>query len=104
MCSRAVWTVFPCGSSTAFFGVMIIFAFITRGRIAPTGCAPMLGKARADARNFFAEQNHPLSRGTPRHFDALCAPEPERGIYAASTLLILRALKRHKCRAPRITF
>src|ERR1039457_1307750 len=28
MCSRAVWTVLPCGSRTAFFGVMMIFAFM----------------------------------------------------------------------------
>src|SRR5688500_4720686 len=40
----------------------------------------------------------------PRHFGALCAPEPERGIYAASTLPGLRASKRHKCRAPKTRF
>src|SRR5665213_3890389 len=28
MCSRAFRTVMPCGSTTAFFGVMMIFAFM----------------------------------------------------------------------------
>src|SRR2546426_3505073 len=28
MCSRAFRTAFPCGSTTAFLGVMMIFAFI----------------------------------------------------------------------------
>src|SRR5258708_2109652 len=31
MWARAFWTVLPCGSSTAFFGVMIIFAFMCGG-------------------------------------------------------------------------
>src|SRR5262245_4731922 len=36
MCSRAFWTVLPCGSSTAFFGVTIIFALMQCG-ILPGG-------------------------------------------------------------------
>ena len=40
MCSRALWTVLPCGSSTAFFGVMMIFAFMRDSG----AVARMLGK------------------------------------------------------------
>ena len=47
MCAKALWTVFPCGSSTAFFGVMIILAFM------PNTIANQLwGKPGAEARNF----------------------------------------------------
>src|SRR5437660_11307214 len=31
MCASAFWTVLPWGSSTAFFGVMIILAFMSGG-------------------------------------------------------------------------
>src|SRR6185503_12200528 len=30
MCSSAFWTVLPCGSSTAFYGVIMILAFISK--------------------------------------------------------------------------
>src|ERR1041385_5685361 len=36
MCSRALWMVLPCGSSTAFFGVTIIFAFIAQNDFGKT--------------------------------------------------------------------
>src|ERR1035437_9095787 len=29
MCSRALWTVLPCGSRTAFLGVIMILAFMS---------------------------------------------------------------------------
>src|SRR5882672_8225373 len=44
MCSRAVWTVLPCGSSTAFLGVMIIFAFMRNGGFSREKSAVMVGK------------------------------------------------------------
>jgi hypothetical protein len=51
MCSRALWTVFPWGSSTAFFGVTTIFAFIPQ-----PGCCRESVRARAKSPAFFARR------------------------------------------------
>src|SRR6185369_17709341 len=40
---------------------------------------------------------------SPNEF-AHFAPEPERGIYAASMSTCKRAMKRHQCRAPKLRF
>src|SRR5436189_1066028 len=54
MCSSAFWTVLPCGSSTAFFGVMMIFAFISGRR----GALGSDGGEKADERRGFFHRAH----------------------------------------------
>src|SRR5712692_5134190 len=52
MCARAFWTVFPCGSSTAFFGVIIIFAFMLAAGLPRLSQPQSLPKC-AQGREFF---------------------------------------------------
>src|SRR5690349_21171044 len=70
MCSRALWTVLPCGSSTAFFGVMIIFAFMRNGLILPVknrsaGCEELDRVA-----SFFQRSTGDLPNGAFRYDQA----------------------------------
>src|SRR5205823_11555377 len=58
MCARAFWTVLPWGSRTAFFGVMIIFAFMAGGL--PRNCSSHCwAKEGAEARAFLQGLNFP---------------------------------------------
>src|ERR1039457_1732611 len=62
ICSRATWTVLPCGSTTAFFGVMMIFAFmLVPGNFAKKGRA---GRANFGYRtNFEARMTRSVEFG-----------------------------------------
>src|ERR1051326_494708 len=69
MCSRAFWTAFPCGSTTAFFGVMMILAFMSR-RAAPANVRSDVGERCRWTLVFF---------DLPRRDTASWNP-PERGL------------------------
>src|SRR5262245_46073412 len=55
MCSRAFCTVLPCGSSTAFFGVTIIFAFIETRDLPVRKFSPHLEAEPAGKREDFEQ-------------------------------------------------
>src|SRR5262245_19481597 len=55
MCSRALCTVFPCGSTTAFFGVTIIFAFMLTGGLLRQRKAQSWATKRLHARIFLGK-------------------------------------------------
>src|SRR3990172_8289734 len=52
MWASALWTVFPCGSTTAFFGVMTIFAFMSLRAYPRKNQAECWGKSPDRASHF----------------------------------------------------
>jgi hypothetical protein len=85
---------------------LFTFLAVPRQVIEPGLTGPQRVSSRIESRSvpFHLTPSLSSKERTPQHVDALCALEPERGIYAASTLPVVWASKRHQCRAPNIRF